>query len=181
MSVRPTSRAASCMRLASAAESPDSNNCDKAWPPLPWQPPGPPEPVAVWFLGLCSGGSCAGVASAPGWTPGRTAPPRAGRGFKRAETKKTVKGLVEQGAVDRGLGQRGAQRALEQGAVAPTHQFDGARRIDLGVEMDFKVAAAQRLEKVFKRGLHGDSPHPCALVAAGWTSARWRWRCLART
>src|SRR3989338_3806910 len=70
MSVRPTSRAASCMRLASAAESPDSNNCDKAWPPLPWQPPGPPEPVAVWFLGLCSGGSCAGVASAPGWTFG---------------------------------------------------------------------------------------------------------------
>src|SRR3990167_5378373 len=160
MSVRPTSRAASCMRLASA---------------------GPAGAGGCLVFGALLGRVLRWCGVGAGLDAG---PDRAARGcqvFKRAETKETVKGLVEQGAVDRGLGQRGAQRALEQGAVAPTHQFDGTRRIDLGVEMDFKVAAAQRLEKVFKRGLHGDSPHPCALVAAGWTSARWRWRCLART
>src|SRR3990167_2821291 len=66
MSVRPTSRAASCMRFASAAASPDSNNCDKAWPPLPWQPPGPPEPVAVCMFWAGSGRSCAAMASEAG-------------------------------------------------------------------------------------------------------------------
>ncbi len=120
-----------------------------------------------------------GVGTGLGAGPDRAA--GGGQVFKRAETKETVKGIVEQGTVGRGLGQRGAQRAFEQGAVAPAHQFHGARRVDLGVEMDLQVAATQRLEKVFKRGLHGKSPHPCALAAAGSRVARWRWQCPART
>ncbi len=51
----------------------------------------------------------------------------------------------------------------------------GARSIDLRVQADFDVAAAQRLEEVFKRGLHGAAPRSCAPCRAAPATARWRW------
>ncbi len=100
------------------------------------------------------------------------------------EVEEALEGLVEDGPVGHGLDQRRAERALQQLAFAPAHQRSGARSIDLRVQADFDVAAAQRLEEVFKRGLHGSkaaAPRPCAPAPAAPGAARWPTRCPART